>query len=328
MCRDRELFDAIAASAYGVYACSKQYSAARPTSAVLTHRARALCGMQEKLSSPIAAISNETMLAVFYLLENAARFRHLRDFRAHYIGLRRMMQLRGRITPSSLEETYVNQAIVILEASEIAWTTRVSIEKPLRINLTYPVAQLDPHLLASVSSLPVGFQILAIEGSLSVEVLSLLTDVPSADYIKHDLAVSERQLEVVQRARLLLRASKLPVERLVCLGSIAFLLRIVIRKEFFSEPSFWKRLAAAGRTVSEGKDIRLHQELKVWVTVVAADLASSTCEDLARKAVIEISRQETWIHSWEQVSHSMQKFFYANSFASAWRGYWESAIAQ
>lgn len=284
--------------------------------------------MQEKLLSETAAISNETMLAVFYLLENAARFRHFRDFRAHYNGLRRMMQLRGKITPNSLEELYVNQAIVILETSEIAWRTRMSIEKPQRIKLTYNIPKSDSCLLEMVSSLPLGFQDLVKQGSISFEVLSLLADVPPADYIKHDLAASQRQLEVVRRARLLLRATELNVERLVCLGTIAFSLRIVIRRHFFQEPSFWRRLAAAGKAVSNGQDKRLQQELKVWATVVAADLASSTCKDLAMKAVVGINNQHTWAHSWQPVSHSMQKFFYANSFAPAWQVCWESAVGE
>lgn len=325
MCRDCELFDAIASSAYGVYTCSGQQLVTRPTSAGLAHRARALRGMQRKLSSPTVTISNETMLAVFYLLENAARFRHLRDFRTHYSGLRRMMQLRGRIIPNSLEEAYVNQAVVILECSEIAWATRVKIERPPLINLTYAISWSETDL-AAVSSLPAGFQVLASEGSLSVEVLSLLAEVPPADYIKHDLGASERQIEVVQRARLLLRASKVSVERLVCLGAIAFSLRVVIMKQFFSEPSFWKRLATSGRIVSEGKGSRLHRELKLWVTVVAADLASSSCQELATKAIMEIKHQETWIQSWEDVSRSMQKFFYANSFVPAWQNYWERTL--
>ncbi|KAK5053691.1 hypothetical protein LTR84_001652 [Exophiala bonariae] len=328
MCRNGELFDAIAASAYGVYACNEHRSSIKPTSAGLTHRARALQGMQRKLISPLETISNETMLAVFYLLENAARFRHLRDFRTHYSGLRRMMELRGRITPRSLEETYVNQAIVILECSEIAWETRVLIERPPPINLTYTAGEFENNLPVRFKSLPVGFQSLAVEGSLSVEVLSLLAEVPPADYIKHDLGASERQLEVVQRARLLLRASKVAVERLVCLGAIAYSLRVIIMKHFFSEPSFWKRLAASGRIVSEDKYSRLHQELKVWVTVIAADLASSTCQELARKAVMRLKDQEEWVNSWEEVSHSMQKFFYSQSFAPTWQKYLECTILE
>lgn len=328
MCKDGGLFDAIAASAHGVYACSRQQLDTKATSSVLFHRARALSEMQKRLSDSTSATSNETMLAAFYLLENAARFKHIQDFRAHYSGLRKMMKLRGQITPSCLEETYVNQAIVILEASEIAWTTRVAIEKPPRLRLTYPTVPLEPHLQESVCFLPVGFQHLANDGSLSIEMLSLLADVPPADYIEHDLKASERQLEVVQRARIILRTSRVSVERLVCMGSIAFSLRTVITKQFFSEPSFWKRLAATGKIVSESSNDRLCQELRVWVTVIAADLASTACEDLAREALIEIKRQETWTHSWDEVQCAMKKFFYLENFALAWQDCWKNAIVE
>ncbi|KIW16373.1 hypothetical protein PV08_06424 [Exophiala spinifera] len=320
ICRDDGLFNAISASAHGIYDALTR-PGARPSAATLWHRSRALSKLQDKLLDPVSATRNETLLGVFYLLESAARFGHQDDFLTHYIGLHRLIQIRGSIVPTSLEDVYIDQSIVILEASEMAWTTKMTLEDPDPVDLTYPVPGIP--LDASTANLPVGFWELASEGSISREVLGLLADIPPAEYLEHEMAASQRHLKVIQRAWLLYRSSKRSVERLACLGALSFSLRTVLATNLFPGTPFLQRLATIGTKISRTK--ALYRELMVWAMVVAGAQTFPVEKEEARRILLQIKQDEKWIQSWEDVESAMKKFFWWESFAPFWRACWEQA---
>lgn len=327
MLQNMDLFNAVAASAHGVYVTSilQQH---QPSAAVLWHHARALSTLRMTVSERSTGSTSSAILTVFYLLENAARFNHGHEFRAHYAGLQKMIQIRGEFEPTCLEDVFANQAIVILDSSEIASTTRYALEKPIGRSLIYPDLPLKSQLHSIAVRLPFGLKRLAMEGCLSTEVIHLLSQIPTANYWANDYRASKRHAAVVEEARALLRASKQPVERMACLGVIAFSLRLVIHTHIFTESSFLDKYVQAGRRLSRSSE-RLYHELRLWVTLVAAEMAGSTNVTLHKDAIsalVQLRRQESWIDSWSSVEIAMKKFFWSDNFLPAWKRCWDDAI--
>ena len=322
------LLDALAATALGVYATTIE-NRETPTSAILLHRARALAGLQARIEDPVKCLENETFLTVFYLLENAARFGNLNEFSTHYFGLQKMIALRGCVQSECLEDVFINQAIQLVEATETASALRYQLnghseahERP-----GPPVSNCEREFLpASMTMLPPGFQELAREGHFSAEAIQILCDTPYSHRWTQELRASEQQRIVVERARALFRVSSLPVERLACLGVIAFCMRMTCHMQLFPEIAFFRRLVGAARDVL-GDRRRPIREMRVWVILIGADMASTTNAMLRRHAnesLNEMQEQEKWIQSWNDIESAMKKFFWSEAFHEGWRKCWES----
>ena len=326
MVQDQVLFDAVAVSAHGFHTdiLLKQV---KPSQATLWHRARALSGLQPRMTDDRESTTNTAVLIVFCLLANAARFHNHQEFRMHYKGLQRILKLRGKVEAQCLEDVFACQSIVVLESSEIASATRHTLQDPLSTKLTYPDLPLGTNLGAIASRLPFGLKRLAMEGCLSSEVITILGEIPKADYWVSDYQASELHSSIAQRARFLFHASRSAVERLTCLGIMAFSLRLVIRMHFFPELSFLRRLVRAGQRISRSPE-RLYHEIRVWVTIIGADLAAPTNDRLrheARMALADLKMKEPWIKSWADVETAMKKFFWSDSFAAGWKNCWNQA---
>lgn len=321
------LLDALAATALGVQATTIE-GRETPTAAVLLHRARALAGLQARIVDPVKCVENQTFLTVFYLLENAARFGNVAEFSIHYSGLQKMLAIRGSIQSECLEDVFVNQAIQLVEATETASDLRYMVsgspEVYQRGSLPASISEIE-CLPLDLTMLPPGFQDLARQGQFSVEAIQILCDTPHNNRWTQELKASEQQRVVVERARRLFQVSSLPVERLTCLGVIAFCMRMTTHMQLFPEIAFFRRLVEASRYVA-GDRQRLIRELRVWVILIGADMASATNAILRRHAngsLREIQEQEKWIESWNDVEGAMKKFFWSEAFQEGWQKCWE-----
>ncbi|KAL2802319.1 hypothetical protein BJX63DRAFT_415310 [Aspergillus granulosus] len=140
ICSDITLFDAVAAFSYGIRATTLE-DKETPSRAILWHKARALRGLQAKISTEVPDklatwTANETILATFYLMEGAARFGYESEFRAHCLGLLQMVHLRASaqtqapwqagtsldagFSTASLEDLHVMQVVGLVEGTEMA----------------------------------------------------------------------------------------------------------------------------------------------------------------------------------------------------------------
>ncbi|KAJ5086220.1 hypothetical protein N7532_010991 [Penicillium argentinense] len=286
ICSETTLFDAVAAFSYGIRATTLE-DKETPSPAILWHKARALKGLQAKISTEAPdklAIwtANETILATFYLMEGAARFGYESEFRAHCLGLLQMVHLRAKAqtqaqcastsldadsTTASLEDLHVMQAVGLVEGTEMASNLRhesalygyqSSVHSPTTIpssvsmealELRYPLPgkQTNTDIQSLIDNLPLGFRDLAETGNMSVEVLLLLKEQLRLQHY-HDMAeVAERQTEWIKHARALANWSNNPVEELACLGMVAFLSWGTAQLKFFPEASLLNRVKSLGR---------------------------------------------------------------------------------
>jgi hypothetical protein len=286
ICSDITLFDAVAAFSYGIRATTLE-DKETPSPAILWHKARALKGLQAKISTETSdklAIwtANETILATFYLMEGAARFGYESEFRAHCLGLLQMVHLRAKAqtqaqcastsldadsTTASLEDLHVMQAVGLVEGTEMASKLRhecalygyqSSVHSPTTIpssvsmealELRYPLPgkQTNTDIQSLIDNLPLGFRDLAETGNMSVEVLLLLKEQLRLQHY-HDMAeFAERQTEWIKHARALANWSNNPVEELACLGMVAFLSWGTAQLKFFPEASLVNRVKSLGR---------------------------------------------------------------------------------
>ncbi|KAL2849020.1 hypothetical protein BJX68DRAFT_98245 [Aspergillus pseudodeflectus] len=321
ICSETTLFDAVAAFSYGIRATTLE-DKETPSPAILWHKARALRGLQAKISTEAPDklatwTANETILVTFYLMEGAARFGYEAEFRAHCLGLLQMVHLRTKAqaraqcastrldassTTASLEDLHVMQAVGLVEGTEMASKLRHEIalygyqssSVPSSINmealdLRYPAPgkQTNPEIQSLIDNLPLGFRDLAETGNMSVQVLLLLKEQLRLQHY-HDMAeFAERQTEWIKHARALANWSNNPVEELACLGMVAFLSWGTAQLKFFPEASLLHRVKSLGRQAQLFDNAGLFiccRKLRAWVVLATAENAITGGATLKRHA--------------------------------------------
>jgi hypothetical protein len=360
ICADVALFDAVAAFTHGVRITALE-DKATPTAAMLWHKARALKALQAKIATgtgtgtgPITEdqvatwTSNETILSTFYLMEGAARFGYETEFKAHCQGLLRMMQMRGRVASGCLKDLFVLQAAGLVEGTEMASAIRhesdqtghetsstdgefpgtaVRTHPELRYPDLQPGAQLSGWLKSTILTLPEGFRELAMLGTLSIEFILLLRE--QLKESSDDTQAAERQTKGIRQARLLLTRSQNIVERLACLGMIAFLTRRTAQMQMFPEVAYIYKLGVMGSQMpafSAGSK-SCYRELRVWATLVGTEVAvtaGATLKLRARQLMKDVLVQESWIDGWEDVERIAKRHLWDESTLTAWRSHWMS----
>lgn len=356
-CSDSVLFDSVAAFTHGLRITMLEGNVA-PTSTMLWHKSRALKGLQAKISvdtddGELTWTANETILATFYLMEAAARFGYVTEFKTHCLGLIRMMQLRGEISSGCLKDLFVMQAVGLVESTEMAAELRHGIDsndgnQPSSIHSTYTNStsstlqfsdgdfQPGQPSLTMMETLPGGFSDLAALGNLSTEFVGLLDQLLGCineDQIDlgNDVITEpiERQTRVMKRARLLEKQSNHAVERLACLGLIAFLTRRTSPTHLFPETASLHKLRSLGsQTVSSnGAGMPYYRELRIWATIVGAEMANTAGAALkedADKIMDELFLQESWINDWDDVERIMKRYLWDGTALATWKMYWMS----
>jgi hypothetical protein len=349
VCGDIVLFDSLAAFTHGVRLTTLE-DKVTPNAAMLWHKSRALKGLQAKISTlaedkEAIWTANETILAIFYLMEGAARFGLESEFKSHCLGLFQMMQLRGEVASACLKDLYVMQAVGLVEGTEMASELRHGItqgghqpsnNKPSTITsitkrseLTYfqPGLQLEESVRVMVDTLPVGFRDLIALGNLSVEFILLLNE-QLREYDSLGEA-AEQQTKGVRRVRLLANQSQNAVERLACLGVVAFLFRRTVQMQMFPEVSFINKMTMLGRQiVSSGQtEILCYHELRVWATLAGAEIAATagaTLKQNTHDAMMELLLQERWVGGWNDVERIARRYLWDEKTLTAWKEYWMS----
>ncbi|CEJ61928.1 hypothetical protein PMG11_10443 [Penicillium brasilianum] len=358
ICADVALFDAVAAFTHGVRITALE-DKVTPTATMLWHKARALKALQAKIATgagtgtrPLTEhqaatwTSNETILSTFYLMEAAARFGYETEFRAHCQGLLRMMQMRGRVASGCLKDLFVLQAAGLVEGTEMASAIQneseqtqhdssssvvgfsgmpVTIHSELRYPDLQPGTQFSGKLRMTINVLPKGFRELAMLGNLSIEFILLLEE--QLKEAGDDTQTAERQTMGIRRARLLLTRSQNVVERLACLGMVAFLTRRTAQMQMFPEVAYIYKLGMMGRQMSafgaEGKSC--YGELRVWATLVGTEVAITAGANLKLRAgqlMRDVFLQEEWINDWADVEMIAKRHLWDENTLTAWRSHW------
>jgi hypothetical protein len=360
ICADVALFDAVAAFTHGVRITTLE-DKVTPTTTMLWHKARALKALQAKIAAgagtgtgPLTEdqvatwTSNETILSTFYLMEGAARFGYESEFKAHCQGLLRMMQMRGRVASGCLKDLFVLQAAGLVEGTEMASAIRhesnearhetstsdaefpgtaVTAHSELRYPDLQPGTQLSGWLKSTINTLPEGFRELAMLGNLSIEFILLLRE--QLKESEDDTQAAERQTKGIRRARLLLTRSQNVVERLACLGMVAFLTRRTAQMQMFPEVAYIYKLGLMGSQMpafsAGGKSC--YRELRVWATLVGTEVAitaGATLKQRARQLMRDVLLQERWIDGWEDVERIAKRHLWDESTLTAWKSHWMS----
>lgn len=351
ICSDVALFDSVAAFTHGVRTTTLD-DQVEPTRTMLWHKSRALKALQAKLSADgedkeSLWTSNETILTTFYLMEAATRFGYGAEFRTHCLGLIRMMERRGEVSSGSLKDLFVAQAFGLVESTEMASELRHGIDhhnrranmhstNALALNLTLQQSQGDSQAgetsLTMMDTLPEGFAVLAALGTIGQELISLidqLTGCMSREHLQRVDNVTEpaeRQTRLIKRARLLEKQSQNPVERLACLGTIAFLTRRTSPTQMFPERAFIHKLQALGTQVASSKEVGLpyYCELRVWATMIIAELADTAGTVLkqdAAEVMNEMFLQECWVNDWDEMERVVKRYLWSAEELSAWKIY-------
>ncbi|KAK0759411.1 hypothetical protein N5P37_007599 [Trichoderma harzianum] len=347
VCGDMALFDSVAAFTHGVRITTLE-DKITPSTTMLWHKARALKALQAKISpqaeDKVATwTANETILATFYLMEGAARFGYESEFKAHCLGLLRMMQLRGQVASGCLKDLYVMQAVGLVEGTEMASSLKhditqeslqlssnkqadgTSVTATMALRYPQPVIQLDRSLKSAIDTLPEGFRDLAISGNLSADFIFLLGE-QSQQY--DDITQSaERQTKGIKGARLLANRSQSAVEQLACLGTVAFLTRRTAQMQMFPEVARINRLAMlASQMPSFSKGGTLcYRELRVWATLVGTEIsitAGATLKQRARQLMMDLVLQERWIGGWIDVERIVKRYLWDEKSLAAWKRHW------
>ncbi|CEJ61938.1 hypothetical protein PMG11_10454 [Penicillium brasilianum] len=349
ICSDIVLFDSVAAFSHGIRITTLG-DQVTPTAGMLWHKARALRGLQAKLSAEnvdkvAVRASNETILATFYLMEAAARFGHSTEFKTHCLGFLHMMHLRGQVISPCLEDLYFTQAAGLVEGTEMAAKLRhglipnappipshesVAITSDARIlSLQYlqPGLQSERVLRDTIDSLPVGFRDLAATGSLSTDFILLLEE--QLQQYDNTTEAAERQMKGIRKAWLLASQSHNAVEELACLGIIAFPTRHTAQMQLFPELSLLKGVKLLGQQVRffglAGPFCFL--ELRAWVILAGAEIATTAGAALKQHAydmMTELLFEERWIDSWRSIERAVKGYLWNEKTTVAWKRYWTS----
>ncbi|KAH7112281.1 hypothetical protein B0J13DRAFT_576120 [Dactylonectria estremocensis] len=360
VCGDMALFDSVAAFIHGVRLTTLE-DQVTPSATMLWHKARALRGLQAKISTEAEDKetiwrASETILATFYLMEGAARFGYESEFKTHCLGLLRMMQLRGEVASACLKDLYVTQAVGLVEGTEMASELRHGIDShdgspstrdalttatasaittKSKLRYPHPDLQFENPLWATVNASPAGFHDLVTLGNLSIEFILLLDDLLGSmdqEQLQRYNGITEateRQTKLVRRARLLEKESHNAVERLACLGVIAFLTRRTSQMQMFPEMAFIDKLTTLGRHVTSSDLVgtSCYHDLRVWATLVGleiTDTAGVTLKQHAHEAMTELLFQERCMDSWDDVERIARRYLWDEKSLTAWKTYWMS----
>lgn len=334
ICSDVALFDSVAAFTHGVRATTLD-GQVEPTRTMLWHKSRALMALQTKLSTvgedaESLWTSNETILTTFYLMEAAARFGYGAEFRTHCLGLIRMMEKRGEVSSGCLKDLFVAQAFGLVESTEMASELRHGVDhhgQPANVH-----SQAGETSLTIMETLPGGFADLAALGTISDELVNLidqLTGCMNREQPQRDENITEpaeRQTKLIKRARLLEKQSQNPVERLACLGVIAYLTRRTSPTQMFPEPAFLDKLQALGTQVASSSEVGLpyYCELRVWATMIIAELADTAGTVLkqdAARVMNEMFLEESWVKDWADMERIVKRYLWNAKELSAWKVY-------
>ncbi|KAJ8104209.1 hypothetical protein POJ06DRAFT_279701 [Lipomyces tetrasporus] len=330
VCGDMALFDSVATFTHGVRITTLE-DKVTPSATMLWHKARALKGLQAKVSTEAedkAAIwtASETILATFYLMEGAARFGYESEFKAHCL-----------VASACLKDLYVMQAVGLVEGTEMASELRhgiiqdghqssnnepaavTSITTRSELRYLRPGLQLEEPLRAMIDTLPVGFRDLVALGNLSIEFILLLEE-----QLQHGTTN-----QGVKRARVLANQSQNAVEHLASLGIVAFLTRHTAQMQMFPKISFLDKLTMLGRQMASSGQAgtSCYSELRVWATLVGTEIATTagaTLRQRAHDAMTKLLLQERWIDGWNDVERIARGYLWDEKTLTAWNRYWMS----
>lgn len=193
--------------------------------------------------------------------------------------------------------------------------------------LRYPQLdiQLDRSLQSAIDTLPEGFRDLAISGNLSVDFVFLLGE--QSQQYDSSTQFAERQTKGIKGARLLGNRSQNAVERLACLGTVAFLTRRTAQMQMFPEVAYINRLAMLGSQMPSFGDggTLCYRELRVWATLVGTEIAitaGATLKQRARQLMMDLVLQERWIGGWIDVERIVKRYLWDEKSLAAWKRHW------
>jgi hypothetical protein len=277
----------------------------KPSVESLMYWGKTVSLLREKMNDPERCADDAAILSNIYLMGAAARFQEQEACNTFYLGLQRMVQIRGGLDKLGLDG-YVKNCILYIDGLGLASDEPAEADSPPKSEstmptvqseastpsnstanerpLTYPSHPFPPDLCTLVAKISPGFIDLAMSHYLSIEVLNVLERLlfwaakPGMVLLEHgpgehlyDLRKLGSRLPSPTQER-----SKRNTEQLVCLAFMTLSIEVFtgIRGNRLNEARWRlvKALVIDDRT-SKGKndaESKLECELKAWFIIMAS----------------------------------------------------------
>lgn len=310
---------------------------ARPSTTLMKHYSRTLKVIQQRLVSGdrgdalLMAVLRVVILCLFYSDWNS--------FQTNSRGFSKLVHLRGGLDNLGWAGwfTYVYSWIQLRWANHLAQIKAKEPEHQGR-SFTYPTHPYPGHVCVMVSKLPIGFQDVLLQSRVSLEIMEFLYEVSqwSSSYSQTpDVGSVEQQNRLgrqgitlaLECANHLASANPNPIERLLCIGLLAFILSldgqtIKDSKGLYEHMATISALSKTARSSNLGS-------LLVWLATVigtAEDHLAPTAPTGSNEwLLLDMVVAEGRLKTWEQVKVVLKRFFFVNRLEPNWRSCWHRA---
>jgi Fungal specific transcription factor domain len=298
-----------------------------PTALVLQHRGKVLRMIQERLLDPKTMLDDATFFAIMGMIPLDAYCGNWISFKNNLDGFRALAALRGGAEKLGWQGWFQT----ILGWADLRWATYSKNKLTMLESPTYPEHPFAPHLSLSVSKLPVELREAALSKALSVEMLNLLHDVTKWTTSYDDKRKGQYYLEglrlTTQGTGLMAKYEISPRERILCIGTIAYIIQTDGRKTEERAPRGLEEHLIGIEMLHSG--LALDDGL-LWAAVVIAASDDNPQGPSANQWVvldrILDSDVDGQLRNWEHVRKRMRRLFWNNIIEESWEKCWKTAV--
>lgn len=298
---------------------------------VLSHRAKIMNLLQERLATPDTATNDTTFIAVAALISLALTYQDWVSFQFNLKGFRRMTALRGGVDSLGYEgliRTYVGWAEMNW-AAYMAEQVAQSKEKQLPEYPTHPFTQ---DVLRLLTKLPVGLQQEALSLGLSLKVLTFLKAISGLIATREEAQAVKRgelylrRLGLTTRANLLLSTLLLkPAERVLIMAALAYVTSLDGRIHPAKYPKLLEDHVVELPVLLpeiEASDSAL------WAAIVIPSSIEGEMVPVGIKwhALDCLMRGDGLVKDWKEVREILKKFYWNASMEQRWEEFWKTAM--
>lgn len=308
----------------------------RSAQTALRHQGAALAQLQRAISQSWARVDDYTICSVLMIALLARLYGNQQSHAIHCHYLQKMVEQRGGL--DDLVFDGVTRCAILQWESFWALDTGRSAFQGLRQLKApiYPSVPLPSELRLRVNKLPVGFQRLAHQGKLAIDVLELLGRVATQTPAKSTLSIntaqwSRRKYDDFWEACRCLADPRPGLQKFLCLALLLYCV-----DEYSPQRQFRR-----GMTIFGGPRALLTRELPklscrdeaeteclMWIWMVVVDAWSSDCEKdgdlppIGLQCLHDLRRAFPNITTWEDMRSVLRKFFWSRRFSSACEAFW------
>lgn len=304
----------------------------------LKHQGAALAQLQRAINASAVSADDYTISGVLMVALLARLYGDKQSHIVHCHYLQKLVEQRGGLD-SLVFDGVTRCAILQWECIWALDTGKSVFEGLRRVKLPiYPTMPFSDDLQAQIRSLPVGFQRMACQGKLAMDVLELLGRIADRDLVKPTSPVKEAQWERRKyddfwEACGCLAEPRPSLQKFLCLALLLFCVnehspRRQFRKgmTIFGGPRVYLTRELPDFTCSDAADL----ECLMWIWMVVIDAWSSDCAQdgelppNGRKLLTKFRKIFTDPTSWKVAELVLEKFFWSERFSRACEIFWDT----